>query len=146
MEQFNNLVKFRQTVYNHGLTQARDAQFELLDALLLSSPVRSFPELSLSPVFRCKRLTAYAAIKTTGSGMAGKLLHPPDSDEGSPSVCLGKLSRAQSQPGISNIRYDAQKRPCSNSLNFDRYPHLLSFRLHRRVIVGMITDFTDSPA
>ena len=29
-----------------------DAQFELLDALLLGQPIRSFPELSLLPIFR----------------------------------------------------------------------------------------------
>lgn len=63
MEQFNNLIKFRQAVYEQGLTRARDAQFELLDALLLSPPIRSFPELSLSPVFRRKWPSIYAAIE-----------------------------------------------------------------------------------
>ena len=62
MEQFNNLIEFRQTVYEHGLTKAQDAQFELVDALLLSSPIRSFAELSLSPAFRRKWSSAYAAI------------------------------------------------------------------------------------
>jgi hypothetical protein len=52
MDQCNNLIEFRQAVYDHGLTKAKDAQFELVDALLLSPPIRSFPELSLSPVFR----------------------------------------------------------------------------------------------
>jgi len=37
MQQFNNLIEFRQTVYDHVLTRARDAQFELVDALLLSA-------------------------------------------------------------------------------------------------------------
>lgn len=63
MEQFNNIIEFRQGVYEQGLTKARDAQFELLDALLLSPPIRSFPELSLSPVFRRNWSSAYAAIK-----------------------------------------------------------------------------------
>ena len=63
MEQFNNLIEFRQATYEHGLTKARDAQFELLDALLLSPPVRSFPELSLSPVFRRSWSSAYTAIE-----------------------------------------------------------------------------------
>jgi hypothetical protein len=57
------LIGFRQATYEHGLTKAQDAQFELVDALLLSSPVRSFPELSLSPVFRRKWTSAYAAIE-----------------------------------------------------------------------------------
>jgi len=63
MQQFNKLIEFRQAVYDHGLIRARDAQFELLDALLLSSSIRSFPELSLSPVFRRKWPSAYAAIE-----------------------------------------------------------------------------------
>jgi hypothetical protein len=63
MEQFNDLIEFRQATYEHGLTKAQDAQFELVDALLLNSPVRSFPELSLSPVFRRKWTSAYAAIE-----------------------------------------------------------------------------------
>ena len=36
MDQFNNLIEFRQAIYDHGLIGAQDAQFELLDALLLS--------------------------------------------------------------------------------------------------------------
>jgi hypothetical protein len=63
MEQFNNIIEFRQGIYEHGLTKARDAQFELLDALLLSPPIRSFPELSLSPVFRRDWPSAYVAIE-----------------------------------------------------------------------------------
>ncbi len=63
MEQFTKLIEFRQAVYDRGLTRARDAQFELVDALLLSPPIRSFPELSLSPAFRRKWSSAYAAIE-----------------------------------------------------------------------------------
>jgi hypothetical protein len=63
MEQFNNLIEFRQAIYDQGLTRARDAQFELLDALLLNPSIRSFPELSLSPVFRRKWPSIYAAIE-----------------------------------------------------------------------------------
>jgi hypothetical protein len=47
MKQFNKLTEFRQAVYDHGLTRFADAQFDLMDALLLSPPIRSFPELSL---------------------------------------------------------------------------------------------------
>ena len=55
--QLTNLQAFRQAVYAQGLTQRRDAQFELVDALLLSGPTHSFAELSQSPVFRrtCSR-------------------------------------------------------------------------------------------
>ena len=63
MEQFTNLIEFRQAIYEYGLTRARDAQFELLDALLLSPSIRSFPELTLSPAFRRKWPSAYAAIE-----------------------------------------------------------------------------------
>ena len=59
----NNLIEFRQAIYQHGFTALKDAQFELVDALLMSGPVRSFPELSLSPVFRRRWSSAYAAIE-----------------------------------------------------------------------------------
>lgn len=63
MEQFNKIIEFRQAVYQRGLTKARDAQFELVDALLLSPAIWAFPELSLSPVFRRKWASAYGAIR-----------------------------------------------------------------------------------
>jgi len=63
MKQFTKLIEFRQAVYAHGLTQARDAQFELVDAILLSPAVRSFPELSLCPSFRRQWASAYEAIR-----------------------------------------------------------------------------------
>jgi hypothetical protein len=63
MKQFNKLTEFRQAVYDHGLTRFADAQFDLMDALLLSPPIRSFPELSLSQAFRRQWHSAYAAIK-----------------------------------------------------------------------------------
>lgn len=63
MEQFNKIIAFRQEVYQHGLTKAKDAQFELVDALLLSPAIWSFPALSLSPVFRRGWASAYAALE-----------------------------------------------------------------------------------
>jgi len=68
MDQFNNLIEFRQAIYNHGLTGARDAQFELLDALLLSPIIRSFAELSLSPVFQRQWPSLYTAIEEGEQG------------------------------------------------------------------------------
>lgn len=59
----NNLIEFRQAVYQNGFTRLRDVQFELVDALLLSWPIRSFPELSLNPVFRRQWSSAYAAVE-----------------------------------------------------------------------------------
>jgi hypothetical protein len=63
MKQFNKLTEFRQAVYDQGLTRFADAQFDLTDALLLSPPIRSFPELSLSQAFRRLWHSAYAAIE-----------------------------------------------------------------------------------
>ena len=62
MEQFNNLIEFRQATYEHGFTKACDAQFELVDALLLGRPIRSFPELSQLSTFRRQWHSSYAAI------------------------------------------------------------------------------------
>ena len=59
----NNLIEFRQALYLHGFASLKDAQFELVDALLLSGPIRSFPELSLCPVFRRQWPSAYAAVE-----------------------------------------------------------------------------------
>ncbi len=42
---------------------ARDAQFELVEAQLLSPPIRSFPELSLSQAFRRQWHSTHAAIE-----------------------------------------------------------------------------------
>jgi len=63
MKQFNRLTEFRQAVYDRGLTRFADAQFDLVDALLLSPSIRSFPELSLCPAFRRLWHSAYAAIR-----------------------------------------------------------------------------------
>ena len=62
-EQINKLSEFRQAVYTYGLNGERDAQFELVDALLLSPTVASFPALSQSPVFRRGWPSAYTAIE-----------------------------------------------------------------------------------
>src|SRR5215467_7215478 len=57
------LLQFRQAVYQQGLPQRRDAQFELVDALLLSTALGSFPELSCCPVFRRRWPSLYAAVE-----------------------------------------------------------------------------------
>ena len=56
-------IEFRQAVYDHALTYARDAQFELVDALLRSAPIRTFPALSLRPAFRRQWPSVYAAVE-----------------------------------------------------------------------------------
>lgn len=63
MKQFNKLIEFRQTLYDQVLTKSRDAQFELVDALLLSAPIHSFPELSRSPAFRRQWHSIYTAVE-----------------------------------------------------------------------------------
>ncbi len=62
-EQLNNLIEFRQDVYEHGLTDYRDAQFEMVDAILSNRRVRSFAELTLSPLFRRGWASGYAAVE-----------------------------------------------------------------------------------
>ena len=62
-KQFNKLIDFRQCIYEQILTKERDAQFELVDAILLSEKVQSFPALSLSPAFRRSWSSAYAAME-----------------------------------------------------------------------------------
>ncbi len=61
-EKISKLIHFRQAIYD-VLGPARDALFELGDAVLLSPPVRSFPEYTLSPIFRRKWSSSYEAIE-----------------------------------------------------------------------------------
>jgi hypothetical protein len=56
------LKAFRQAVYNH-LGAARDATFELTDAVLLTRNAYSLADLSLSPVFRRKWPSIYEALQ-----------------------------------------------------------------------------------
>lgn len=62
-QQFNNLIEFRQRVYEEGLTRERDAQMELVDALLTGRKIQSFVEVSLSPLHRRAYSSAYTAVK-----------------------------------------------------------------------------------
>ncbi len=62
-EQLNEFIEFRQSIYEQALMQERDAQFELIEALLLSPSVQSFPELSQSPVFQRGWSSVYTAIE-----------------------------------------------------------------------------------
>lgn len=62
MEQHTRLIEFRQALYDTVFTRERDALMELLDALLLSPTVCSFPYLTLSPAFRRSYSSAYKAL------------------------------------------------------------------------------------
>lgn len=55
------LEKFRRAVYD-SLGKAKDAVFELMDAVLTSPSIPSFVSLSQSPVFRRKWSSVYAAL------------------------------------------------------------------------------------
>ena len=59
---FNKLQQFRQEAYKL-LGKAKDATFELMDAVLLTRSVYSFAELSLSPVFRRQWPSLYEALE-----------------------------------------------------------------------------------
>ena len=59
---FNQLQSFRQTLYD-SLGNARDAMFDLMDAVLVSACLVSFVRLSQSPVFRRQWSSTYAALQ-----------------------------------------------------------------------------------
>jgi hypothetical protein len=59
----HNIESTVKPVYQQGLIRSRDAQFELIDTLLQGQFIRSFPELSLSSLFRRKWPSAYTAIE-----------------------------------------------------------------------------------
>jgi hypothetical protein len=61
-ENLNKLTAFRQTAYRQ-LGPARDALFELGDAVLLSHHVNSFAELSQCPAFRRRWPSVYEALQ-----------------------------------------------------------------------------------
>jgi hypothetical protein len=69
-KQLNNLIEFRQVVYDPILQGGRDAQFELIDALLLSDHPRCFAEVSLSPAFRRRWPSIYEAIEAGSQDQA----------------------------------------------------------------------------
>jgi hypothetical protein len=61
-QQLNKLIEFRQAIYDRVLLQARDTQFELIEALLEGERIHSFPELSLSGRFQRQWHSSYTAI------------------------------------------------------------------------------------
>ena len=60
-QSFKKIQQFRSQAYQL-LGRAKDATFELMDAVLLTRNVYSFAELSLSPVFRRKWPSLYEAL------------------------------------------------------------------------------------
>ena len=65
-EQFNKLIEFRQAIYDRIFTARRDAQFQLLDALLSKGKVPSFPWLALAGCFERQWPSLYDAVEQGG--------------------------------------------------------------------------------
>jgi hypothetical protein len=63
IRQRNRLQQFRQAIHDQVFSRARDALFELLDALLVHPGVTSFAELCLAAVFRRQWPSLYAAVR-----------------------------------------------------------------------------------
>jgi hypothetical protein len=61
--QLNKLIEFRQQIYDNAMREARDAQFELIDALLSNCRINSFAELSLAPIHQRQWHSCYAALE-----------------------------------------------------------------------------------
>nr|MDZ8209580.1 transposase [Nostoc sp. ChiSLP03a] len=64
MDVFAQLREFRQAAYE-CLCRAKDATFELMDAVLLSCKACSLADLSMCPVFRRQWSSIYEAIQDT---------------------------------------------------------------------------------
>src|SRR5438034_421836 len=61
-KQLNNLIEFRQASYER-LGKAKDALFELSDALMVTPCLPSLAHLSLSPLFRRRWPSVYEALQ-----------------------------------------------------------------------------------
>lgn len=62
-EDLNKIIEFRQTIYEQILTKRRDAQFELLDALLVKGKVASFAWLATAGCFKRAWPSLYEAME-----------------------------------------------------------------------------------
>jgi hypothetical protein len=71
-EHFNKLIQFRQAAYSL-FGNARDAVFELTDAVIQMRQIQSFVELSCAPAFRRKWSSAYEALQDGRPNRAGLL-------------------------------------------------------------------------
>lgn len=64
IQQLNNLIEFRQAVYQSGLAKGRDALFELIDAIIERDHAACTAEISLSPLFRRQWGSLYKVVET----------------------------------------------------------------------------------
>jgi hypothetical protein len=70
-EQFNRLIEFRQALYERFLTARKDAQFELMDALLSKGKVPSFAWLALAGCFQRQWSSLYDAVEQGEQDVTG---------------------------------------------------------------------------
>ena len=61
-KQLNNLIEFRQSAYD-ATGKAKDAQFQIVDAVLSGKQVNSYVELSQTPQFERGWSSAYTAVE-----------------------------------------------------------------------------------
>jgi hypothetical protein len=100
---FNQLQDFRQGLYD-TLGTARDALFDLMDAVLVSACITSFVSLSQSPVFRRQWGSTYAALQDSRlpRGQVLKLLVQQIPTQQQP-VLAGDVSRWQ-RPAAKTLK------------------------------------------
>ena len=70
-EQFSRLIEFRQAIYDRFLTARKDAQFQLMDALLSKGRVPSFPWLALAGCFQRQWPSLYDAVEQGEQDVTG---------------------------------------------------------------------------
>lgn len=100
---FNQLQDFRQRLYSI-LGNARDALFDLMDAVLVSGCIVSFVSLSQSPVFRREWSSPYGALRDSQLPRAQvlKLLVKEIASQQQP-ILVGDLSRWNQDPKRSHL-------------------------------------------
>ncbi len=84
------MADFRQFIYDRCFLRARDALFEMLDAVLITRSITSLAELSLSPVFRRQWPSLYEALDDAvidreavlGQLLAQVLIERPEASDG----------------------------------------------------------------
>ena len=137
------LKTFRQTVYASGLRNARDALFELGDAVLLASSVNSFAEFSLQPSFRRRWPMLYEALQDGviyRTALLAKLSHPGPSDRNERRTWRWLGGRACSSVQVRNLGLDIY---CGHIPRLERpllagdhtaWPHLHTRTLRERTV------------
>lgn len=69
MDVFAQLREFHQAAYQ-SLCRAKDATFEMMDAILLTRNAYSLADLSMCPVFRCQWSSIYEITQGTRQAAA----------------------------------------------------------------------------